>query len=190
MVLGLDIREAHDLAKRSMSERRFRHTLGVATLAKDLAEKHGIDIENAQIAAYLHDLKKEIPYEKQLEMAKDWNLIKYPEDEEAPYILHGELAAYWLEHEYGYTNKEVLAAIAHHTLGSPGMGPLEMLIYSADLTEPNRIFSKVEKLRQSLFDDLEKGTILCIEHTLQYLKRNKRMVHPLTERTYEELKRR
>jgi predicted HD superfamily hydrolase involved in NAD metabolism len=186
----LNIQEAHDLAKSSMSERRFQHTLDVVEMAMNLAIRHGIDIENSQIAAYLHDLKKEIPLNRQLEMAKEWNLLEYPEDKEAPYILHGPLAAYWLEYEYGYTNREVLSAIAHHTLGFPGMGSLEMLIYSADLTEPNRVFPKVDKLRQSLYDDLEKGTLLCVEHTLEFLKRNRRIVHPLTELTYEDLKRR
>lgn len=186
----MNIQEAHDLAKSSMSERRFQHTLDVVEMAMNLAIRHGIDIENSQIAAYLHDLKKEIPLNRQLEMAKEWNLLEYPEDKEAPYILHGPLAAYWLEYEYGYTNREVLSAIAHHTLGFPGMGSLEMLIYSADLTEPNRVFPKVDKLRQSLYDDLEKGTLLCVEHTLEFLKRNRRIVHPLTELTYEDLKRR
>lgn len=186
----MDIQEAHDLAQRSMSAKRFRHTLGVVQLSKHLAEHHGIDSEKAQIAAYLHDLKKEVPFEQQVRLAKEWNLLRYPQDEEAPYILHGPLAAYWLKFEYGYTNKEVLSAIAHHTLGDPNMGLLEMLIYSADLTEPNRDFPKVDKLRQSLYDNLEYGTLLCVEHTLQFLKRSKRMIHPLTELTYEELKRR
>ena len=186
----MNIQEAHDLAHLSMSERRFKHTLGVVERARELAVRHGVDLEKAQIAAYLHDLKKEIPLEHQLEMAKEWNLIKFHEDEEAPYILHGPLAAYWLEHEYGYADQEVLAAIANHTLGAPGMGQLEMLIYSADLTEPNRVFPKVDKLRQSLYDNLEIGTLLCVEHTLGFLKRSKRIIHPLTQMTYEDLKRR
>lgn len=186
----MDIQEAHDLAQRSMSSKRFRHTLGVVESARELAVHHGVDLEKSQIAAYLHDLKKEVPLERQLEKAREWKLLKYPEDEKNPYILHGPLAAYWLEHEYGYTDSEVLAAIAQHTLGAPGMGRLEMLIYSADLTEPNRVFPKVDKLRQSLYDNLEIGTLLCVEHTLEFLKRSKRMIHPLTQLTYEDLKRR
>jgi predicted HD superfamily hydrolase involved in NAD metabolism len=186
----LDIQEAHDLAQRSMTERRFQHTLGVVEMARELGIIHSVDLEKAQIGAYLHDLKKEVPFKRQLEMAKEWNLMKYPEDEEAPYILHGPLAAYWLEHEYGYSDTEVLAAIANHTLGAPGMGRLEMLIYSADLTELNRVFPKVDKLRQALYDNLETGTLLCVEHTLNFLKTNQRMIHPLTQLTYEDLKRR
>jgi len=186
----LNIQEAHNLALSSLSEKRFRHTLGVVEWTRELAVRHGVDEEKAQIAGYLHDLKKEVPLKQQLEMAREWRLLNYPEDEEAPYVLHGPLAAYWLEHEYGFTDSEILAAIAHHTLGAPGMGRLELLIYSADLTEPNRVFPKVDKLRQSLYDNLEIGTLLCVEHTLEYLKMSKQTIHPLTQLTYDDLKRR
>lgn len=186
----MNIKEAHELAQRSMSAKRFQHTLGVVEAAQALALRHGLDVERSQVAAYLHDLKKEVPLKQQLIWAREWKLLKYPEDEEFPYILHGPIAAYWLEHEYGYADAEVLAAIAHHTLGSPGMGRLEMLIYSADQTEPRRVFPKVDKLRQSLYDNLELGTLLCFEHTLDFLRSSKRVIHPLTQLSYNDLKRR
>lgn len=186
----MDLQEAQELAQRSMSENRFRHTLGVVERARELAVRHSVAIDKSQIAAYLHDLKKEVPIEQQLEMARKWKLLKYPEDEKAPFVLHGPLAAYWLEHEYGYADSEVLSAIAQHTLGAPGMSRLAMLIYSADLTESSRVFPKVDKLRQSLYDNLELGTLLCVEHTLEFLKRSKQTIHPLTQLTYDDLKRR
>ena len=186
----MDIQEAYNLAYSSMSKKRFSHTSGVARWAQELAIKHQVDGGRAQIAAYLHDLKKEIDFTQQIAMAKEWNLIRYPEDEDNPQSLHGPLAAYWLECEYGYKDREVLAAIAHHTLGAPGMGNLEMLIYSADLTEPQRSFPDVDKLRQSLYDNLENGTLMCVEHTLSYLRKSKRSIHPQTLLTYEDLKRR
>ncbi|WP_434511347.1 bis(5'-nucleosyl)-tetraphosphatase (symmetrical) YqeK [Desulfitobacterium sp. AusDCA] len=185
----MDIQEAHQLAQRSMSKRRFQHTLGVVETARKLAVRHAVDINDSIIAAYLHDLAKEIPINRQLELAREWELLKYPEDETTPAVLHGLVAAHWLELKKGLS-AEILAAIAHHTLGAPGMSRLEMLIYSADLTEPNRDFPEVDKLRQALYDDLEKGTLACVEHTLNYLKQNKQTIHPLTLKTYEDLQRR
>lgn len=186
----MDVQEAHELAQKSMSEKRFLHTLGVVEMARKLAIRHAMDLDKTLIAAYLHDLAKEIPLERQIELARDWGLLQYTEDEEAPYVLHGPIAAYWLKKEKGLTDSEILAAIAHHTLGVPGMAGLEMLIYSADLTEPNRYFPKVDKLRQALYDDLDKGTLACVEHTLNYLKQSKRTIHPLTLKTYDDLRRR
>ncbi|MEL1133960.1 bis(5'-nucleosyl)-tetraphosphatase (symmetrical) YqeK [Desulfitobacterium sp. THU1] len=186
----MDIQQANELAQRSMSTKRFSHTLRVVQWAKELAAKHHVDEDKAQIAAYLHDIKKEISLQEQIELAREWHLSQYTAAEDNPHVLHGPLAAYWLEHELGYKDTEVLAAIANHTLGAPGMGKLEMLIYSADLTEPYRTFPNVDKLRQSLYDNLENGTLLCVEHTLNYLLKSKRAIHPQTRLTYEDLKRR
>ena len=188
--MKLQVEVLRDLVARVLSEERFRHTLGVADWAEELAHHHGLDPVRARCAGLVHDLAKEIPIKSQLRYARRWNLLKYPEDELSPYVLHGSVAAYWLEHYYGLDDAEVLAAVANHTLGRPGMCPLEMLIYSADLTEPDRDFPKVDFLRQSLYDNLEKGTLACVEHTLLYLKEGKRPIHPLTQLTFDDLRRR
>ena len=186
----LEVKKLLDLATRVLSEERLEHTLGVADWAEKLALCHGLDPVKARCAGLAHDLAKEIPMKNQLRFARRWNLIKYPEDEQNLAVLHGPVAAYWLEHYYGVDDADFLAAVANHTLGRPGMSPLEMLIYSADLTEANRDFPKVDKLRQSLYDDLEKGTFECVEHTLIHLREIKRPIHPLTQLTYEDLQRR
>ncbi len=186
----LQVEVLRDLAARVLSEERFNHTLKVADWAEELARHHGVDPVKARCAGLVHDLAKEIPLNNQLRFARRWNLLKYPEDEQSPYVLHGSVAAYWLEHYYGLDDVEVLAAVANHTLGRPGMGQLEMLIYSADLTEADRDFPKVDFLRQSLYDNLEKGTLACVEHTLRYLRESKRPIHPLTQLTFEDLQRR
>lgn len=188
--MGLDCQNALELVSKSLSARKFRHTIGVADLAEDLARHHGLDPERAKFAALLHDLAKEIPLEQQLVLARRWNLLFYPEDEFSPQVLHGPLAAYCLEHQYGVDDKEVLAAIAHHTLGFPGMSRFEMLIYSSDMVEPNRNFPKVDNLRQALYHNIEKGTLACMEHSLEYLKNSKKQIHPLTILTHEDLQRR
>ena len=186
----LRVEEVYDLAVRVLSEERLKHTLGVADWAEDLARHHGLDPVKARCAGLAHDLAKGLPKKDQLDLARRWNLINYPEDELYPYVLHGPIASYWLEHYYRVDDTEVLAAVANHTLGRPGMSPLEMLIYSADLTEPNRDFPEVDKLRQSLYDDLEKGTLECVKGTLIYLKESNHPIHPLSQLTYEDLQRR
>ena len=182
--------EVYVLAARVLTEERLKHTLGVADWAENLARHHGLDPVKARCAALAHDLAKGIPIKDQLSLARRWNLLKYPEDELYPYVLHGYLAAYWLEHYFGVDDTEVLAAVTSHTLGRPGMSPLEMVIYSADLTEPGRDFPEVDKLRQSLYDDLEKGTFECVKGTLIYLRESNHPIHPLTQLTYEDLQRR
>lgn len=188
--MELQEKDVLTLASRVLSEERLKHTLLVADHAESLARHHGLDPLKARFAGVGHDLAKELPIQDQLDLARRWNLLHYPEDELNPYVLHGRLAAYWLEHYFKVEDQDILAAIANHTLGRAGMSRLEMLIYSADLTEASRDFPKVDKLRQSLYDNLEKGTLACVEHTLIYLRESKRPIHPLTELTYKDLQRR
>ncbi len=188
--MELRVDDVLNLVERVLSEERFEHILAVADWAEELARHHGLDPIKARCAGLAHDLAKEIPIKDQVSLARRWNLLRYPEDEQNPAVLHGPLAAYWLEHYYKVDDADVLAAVASHTLGRPGMSPLEMLIYSADLTERNRDFPKVDILRQSLYDDLEKGTLGCVERTLIYLRQKNNPIHPLTQLTYEDLQRR
>jgi predicted HD superfamily hydrolase involved in NAD metabolism len=188
--LELRTEEVLNLAARILSQKRFNHTLGVAKCAEEMAEHHGLDPLKARYAGLAHDLAKEVPLKEQLTLARHWKLLLYPEDEQNPTVLHGPLAAYWLQHYHQLNDADILAAIAGHTLGRPGMSPLEMLIYSADLTEPGRDFPEVDKLRGSLYDNLEKGTLACIERTLIYLRKRNKPIHPLTQLAYEDLQRR
>lgn len=45
--------------KASVSEKRFAHILGVEQAALTLAEKNGVDLEQASVAALVHDYAKE-----------------------------------------------------------------------------------------------------------------------------------
>ena len=158
------------LASQILPYERFQHSVGVEVLAAELAKKFGMDVDSARLAAITHDLGKSFSHKEQLEKAEKWGLLHYPEDRDNPQVIHGRISAYMLENEYEITDKDILNAVANHTLGRPGMSELEMLIYSADLTEPGRNYDGVDKLREKLYHDLREGTLACMVHTMDYLK--------------------
>ncbi len=176
------------LVAERLSYERFQHSVGVEVLAGELAEKFGLDEDDAQLAAITHDFAKSLSHREQMQKADKWNLIYYPEDREHPQVIHGRISAYILKNEYGVTNQDILNAVANHTLGRPNMSDLEMLIYSADLTEPGRNYDGVDKLRKKLYYDLREGTLACMEHTLDFLSDTGRVVHPLTVLAYKDLR--
>lgn len=175
------------LAKDRLSEERFKHTLGVEEAAVKLAHKYGINEDSVRLAAITHDLAKDLPYAEQLALADELNLIFCQEDLDNPQVLHGRLAAYMLEHNYSVKDKDILNAVANHTLGRTGMSDLEMLIYSADLIEPGREFAGVDNLREKLYHGLIEGTYACAGHVLAYLQMQGKSVHPMTLKTYKDL---
>jgi predicted HD superfamily hydrolase involved in NAD metabolism len=169
---------------------RLRHTLGVTAAAAALAERHGLNAAAAEIAALAHDMMKGLPFPEQIAAARAQGLLLWPEDEAMPQVLHGRLAAAWLRREYAGLPAEIAAAVENHTLGRPGMGRLEMLIYSADLTEAGRDFFGLDILRHKLYDDLAEGTLACMTATIEHLRRRGGRIHSLTLAAHADLQRR
>ena len=86
-------KEAKDLVKGRLSEKRYQHTLNVKKMAVKLARRYGVNEEKAALAALLHDAAKEIPKEEM----KAW-MVQYPQyaegGESRPVpVWHGVCAA-------------------------------------------------------------------------------------------------
>jgi predicted HD superfamily hydrolase involved in NAD metabolism len=117
---------------------RARHSRSVAALASALCGRYGIDPLRGEAAGLAHDLCKELPRARQHELA-----VAYPEAVHgsslmSDKILHGPAAAVYLARELGVSDAGLLEAVAHHTVGKPGMGALAAFVYCADKLEPGR----------------------------------------------------
>lgn len=166
--------------KANLSEKRFRHTLGVCETAIKLAEIYGADKEKAKIAALGHDLAKELTIEKQKEILSK-NGFEISEIEEAsPQILHGFVGSILLKELFNVDDKEILDAIDFHSTGRKDMSTLEKIIYIADYIEPNRNYDGVEHLRDTTYKNLEKGVLEGLDNTIKIVVEQRKVIHPLT----------
>lgn len=100
-----------------------------------------------------------------------------------PKLLHAELSAYFAEKEYKVKNREVLKAIARHTVGSAGMSKLDKIIYLADHIEEERDFSEIEKVRKLAYKDLDQAVIASTNLMLKYLLEKELPIYEGTVRT-------
>jgi predicted HD superfamily hydrolase involved in NAD metabolism len=83
--------------------------------------------------------------------------------------------------QFQVQDAEILAAIANHTLGQPGMGPLSCVVFVADALEPNRGSSpELEQLRRLAFVDLSKAVVGVCDLSLRFLLNRNQVVHPRT----------
>lgn len=118
-----------------MSERRFRHVLGVEETAVALAAKYGADEAKASIAALTHDYAKERPNDEfELIIRRDGfdlALLNYGNE-----IWHGLVGADIVQRELAIDDEEILQAIRVHTTGAAKMSLLDKIIYVADYSEP------------------------------------------------------
>jgi len=171
-----------------MSPHRWRHSLGVAQTAKDLARFWGGDQEKAWLAGILHDYAREVPEDQLIKIALDHGLVLLDEERAHPVVLHAPVGALLVQHDLGIQDQEVLSAIAKHTVGGKSMSLLDKIIFLADMVEPERDWPGVEKLRSLIYRDLDGAMLEALNGTIQYLKKRKQAVHPLTLVTRDDIR--
>ncbi len=167
------------LSTMTISERRLRHTLGVAEAAKELARVHfpELDQKKVELAAIMHDYTKEYPVERHLELFSLFGIEVSEDDIINHKLLHGKTASLIARHDFGL-DEETCSAIYWHTTGRPEMTPFEIVIYLGDYIEEFRDDASCIQLREfykrSLVKDgkqtaLLKTLVKSFDTTLKHL---------------------
>ena len=163
---------------------RIRHILRVETMAIELANYHQLDSVKAGQAGLMHDLAKFFKPEKLLALAEHHGLDIDPVCRSSPHLLHAEVGAVVARETFGVTDPQILAAIANHTLGRPGMDGLSCVVFLADSLEPGRGKSEeLERLRSLCLTNLNEAVWRSADFSLQYLLRSQQLIHPRTVMT-------
>lgn len=158
---------------------RIKHVLRVEQMAVDLAGLHNLDKGQAAQAGLMHDLAKYFKPQVLLQMAQAAALPLDPVDELNPHLLHAEVGAIVAQQTFDVQDPEVLAAIANHTLGKPGMSDLSCVVFLADSLEPGRGNSQtLEALRQMSQNQLHQAVWMTCDYTLKHLITTGRLIHP------------
>ena len=153
------------LSAMTISERRLKHTLGVAEAAKEIAKTHfpALDLKQVELAALMHDFTKEYPYERQLELCAKYSIELTDEERNNPKLLHAKTAAMIASERFSLST-DICNAIYWHTTGKPAMSPFEIVIYLADYIEEFREDASCVKLREfykkALSKELDKSVAL------------------------------
>jgi nicotinate-nucleotide adenylyltransferase len=169
----LTIDEMHAKLAEMIPEKRMQHSIGVMETAVRLAKAAGVDAEKARIAGLLHDCAKKLDDRQLLEACEKGGVPLAPGETENRSVLHAPAGVFTARYEFGVTDKEVLSAIRWHTVGAPGMTPLEELIFVADFIEPNRKpIPGLEDIREMAEKDLHAAAKMCAESTKRYVTEN------------------
>lgn len=176
--------------KQALSDRRLVHSLLVAATARKLASLHGIDPDQAALAGLLHDCAKCMSLSQMQTVARENRLLVDKETLQSENLLHGPVGAAVAERDFGVSEPNVLSAIRCHTTGKVGMLPLDMILYLADKIEPSRrSYPALEMVRTLAQKDLAAAMLYSLESTLAYVRAQKTIPHPTTQRAADWLKR-
>lgn len=163
-----------------MSNKRINHVISVAKLAFEIAKANKLNPYKAFQAGLLHDITRELDYDKSKEMM----LSNYKEYINYNwYIYHQFTALDAIEHELDIHDEEILEAIKYHCTGNKEMSTLGKLLYAADKIEPTRKYDS-SKLIEACLDDIEKGFIEVLKANKIFLEAHNEEKNPLTEACY------
>ena len=152
-----------------LREKRAQHTFNVAKLAVAFAEKHGVDVEKARLAALLHDIMKQAPDHIMLHRAQQSDIIEKINSKPIP-VLHGFAAADYARREMDIEDDEIIKAIKSHTCGRAGMTDLEKVIYLADMLSEERNYPEKEPLLALAWENLDIAMEQALKDSINWLK--------------------
>lgn len=167
----------------AMSEKRFRHVLGVEQTAIALAELYGCDVTKASLAALLHDYAKEVEDKVFLALIDQKNLDSDLK-QWGNNIWHGVVGAYFIADTFGLADQEILQAIQRHTVGARQMTLLDKVLYVADYIEPGRDFPVVAEARLLASQSLDQAVAFETAQTIVHLAKKGIPIYPQTVDTY------
>ena len=184
----MDLKQAKELVRSRLSDKRYEHTINVKKMAVKLAKHYGTDPEQAALAALLHDAAKELPKDEMRAIMQAHP--EYAEGGEARHtpVLHGVCASILARTEWGVTDEAVLSAIACHTAGKPGMTQLDKILYLADMTSAERDWPGVEKLRKLELKDLDLAMLAALRQTNDFVLSQDKPLDPMSKAAYDEIK--
>lgn len=170
-----------------LKESRYIHTLGVAEESSSLAKRYGEDERKAYIAGLLHDCAKNFDREKTFALCEKYSVELDDVLKKQPDLIHSFLGAAVARYEYGVEDEDILNAIRYHTTGRADMSSLEMIVYLADMIEPNRSFYEgLDKIRKLAYYDLKSAVAEAVSQTITFNEGKKgRVIHPLSLQTFE-----
>ena len=169
---------------------RYRHSLGVAATAEQMALAYDVDPLWARVAGILHDWDKVLSPAEQIELARKQGIdLGVPLTLVQP-LLHGMTTARHLCLRYPELPQEVWQAIDRHTLGNADMTDLDMVVFVADGIEPRRkdvpairatreMVDRREPLKEVYWSSFSRGVSYVID--------TERYLYPGTLDIYNEL---
>lgn len=141
----------NDFVKNRISEKRYIHSCGVASVCKTILDHYGKPDEtyNGICSSYFcgmcHDLGREISDSKIIEYCKNNNINLTEEETNAPVLAHGKVSATIAQQLIPGYPAQWKKAIEEHTCGSIEMSDLSLALFVADYIEPSRTFMTDEK---------------------------------------------
>ena len=161
----------HDWLKAHLKVNRYLHSKNVAEMAAALSDIYDVNVEAAVKAGILHDAGKGFSGLELIRFCKE-HKIKVPFFEDIcrmePSLLHSYASAWLAQHLFDVHDKDILSAIAEHTLGSLHMSTLSKILFVADISSKDRKYKDAFVIRNLALQDLDAALLYAANRKLLF----------------------
>ncbi len=180
------IEQVWEFAKTYLSKQRLIHTLGVLKIVKEFCRIYNLDSLPFEKAAILHDIAKDLPLEKQIEILKKNNIQLTDQELKCPGIIHGFSGALIARNKFDLDD-EIFEAIFYHSTGHPDFKTIGKILFLSDYLDPSRKLNRQKEIFKIAKRNLSYGIIETIKEKINYVISEKNYIHPLTIDFYNDL---
>ena len=96
-----------------------------------------------------------------------------------PSLLHSYASKWLARHLFGVKDKEILNAVAEHTLGSLHMSTLSKILFVADISSKDRKYKDAFVIRNMALQDLDKALLYAANRKLLFTIDSQKWLCPL-----------
>ncbi len=158
------------------------HLLRTRKLARELADRHGVNADACELGAACHDLARHMRPKALLKEAARLDIPIGTIEQRVPIMLHGPIAARWLERDGEISNSKVIEAVRCHTTGKAKMRKVSKVVFLADKLEPYKVMRRPDlaEVLQLANVDLDMALLEFLNrHIVRRVERGD-LVHPAT----------
>ena len=156
------------------------HIYRVRDVALELAARHEIDPQRAELGALAHDVCRAVPGGDLLKMAADLDVAVTEVDQDFPILLHGPVGAELLRREEDLTDHGLYEAVRWHSTAHASLDALGKLVFLADKLDPQKasVYSYQAKLHDMALEDLDLALLEFLSREMAARVERGETVHP------------
>ena len=170
----------------SVKKSRYEHSVRVAQMCARICRYYGLDADKGYLAGIGHDMCKDFPEDKMVELASRDGYPVIEIEKEKPSLLHGRAAAVMMTENFLIDDEDILEAVANHTSGKRGMCGLTKALFIADKIEPGRPQATPKYIEDKFKLSLNGMLYSVLKENYNYLMKKGYEVFPGTEELLED----
>ena len=156
------------------------HVERVRDVGRELAARHGVDQSLVDLGIAAHDLARGMKADALLAEALHVGVNVTLVERRAPVLLHGPVAARWIEQDGTHTHESVLQAVRWHTTGVPGMSRVARVVFLADKLDPHKVaeYPSLKKVEALAANSVDEALLEHLDRVIEHLLSRRLVIHP------------